>query len=331
MSVRRDSSIDIYRDALMLGICMLHSISQGGHNVAWAANSFEWCVTGFAFMSGWFGARFSILKIIRLYAISFYCAVTYCLFDVFVLAGYDVSLRRIFLMATGQWFLNAYVLMLCMVPVVNLACSYVDSMRGENRRDGIVVLLLPIIVAMCWSFSTTLPFFKNFIPRPVGLTAYSAFTLLSAYIVARVSRMEFDRGGTFMRVMQDWRVLVPLCGLFIIAAAIGLGDYNSPFSVLLSAGMLFLFKITYFPKWLAKVGSWLGPSMFSVYLLHSHGEAWGYLRRFEKLQVEHGIPIVGVYMLTALTVFAVCMIADIPRRFLGMGITRLRKRVCKFS
>lgn len=60
-----------------------------------------------------------------------------------------------------------------------------------------------------------------------------------------------------MRAMQDWRVLDPLCGLFIIVAAIGLGDYNSPFSVLLSAGMLFLLTITHSPKWLARVGPWL--------------------------------------------------------------------------
>ena len=83
----RNSSIDIYRCLLMLGICMLHAMAQAGHNVPWVANLLSWCVTGFAFISGWFGIRFSAGKLIKLYGISAYCAAAYVGLDVIVQGG----------------------------------------------------------------------------------------------------------------------------------------------------------------------------------------------------------------------------------------------------
>ena len=82
--MKRDCSIDVYRVCLMFGICLLHSITQAGHNVAWAANMLSWCVPGFMFISGWFGIKFSIAKVLKLYGISFYCAIMYASFDTMV-------------------------------------------------------------------------------------------------------------------------------------------------------------------------------------------------------------------------------------------------------
>ena len=85
--MKRDCSIDAYRVCLMFGICLLHSITQAGHNVAWAANMLSWCVPGFMFISGWFGIKFSIGKVFKLYGISLYCAVMFVAFDGVVSGG----------------------------------------------------------------------------------------------------------------------------------------------------------------------------------------------------------------------------------------------------
>ncbi len=84
---KRNAAIDCYRVMLMFGICMLHSITQAGHNVPWVANMLSWCVPGFMFISGWFGIRFSFVKVARLYVISLYCASVYAIFDGVVSGG----------------------------------------------------------------------------------------------------------------------------------------------------------------------------------------------------------------------------------------------------
>lgn len=42
--MKRNPSIELYRIALMYGICLLHSITMGNHNVPWAANILCSCV-----------------------------------------------------------------------------------------------------------------------------------------------------------------------------------------------------------------------------------------------------------------------------------------------
>ena len=79
--MKRNDSIDVYRCLLMLGICLLHAITQGGHNVVWAANILLWCVPGFMFISGWYGIQFSHRKVLKLYGISLYCATVFVVFD----------------------------------------------------------------------------------------------------------------------------------------------------------------------------------------------------------------------------------------------------------
>lgn len=83
----RNSSLEVYRVMLMLGICLLHSITQAGHNTAWVANMLSWCVPGFVFISGWYGISFSFVKVLKLYGISFYCAIMYVAFDTIISGG----------------------------------------------------------------------------------------------------------------------------------------------------------------------------------------------------------------------------------------------------
>ena len=75
MNESRNPAVDVYRCIIMFGICLLHAITQGGHNQPYIANCLLWCVPAFAFISGWFGVRFSGGKLIKLYSNSLYCAV----------------------------------------------------------------------------------------------------------------------------------------------------------------------------------------------------------------------------------------------------------------
>lgn len=207
--------------------------------------------------------------------------------------------------AINQWFLNAYVIVMCLAPIVNLA---IDRMAVKD--------IWPLLLcAFGWSFATTLPVISKYVPAPSGLTAYSFLTLLSVYVVARFVRRMSDNGARLMVYAANGKIVLPVVAMCLVLAAIGLNDYNSPFSIIIAGCALLMFKDLHVPKWIGRVCAWLGPSMFSVYLLHSHGQGWGYLRVIQDWLLDKGLSLGVAYILTALSVFIVCLVADLPRRF----------------
>lgn len=311
--MKRDCSIDAYRVCLMFGICLLHSITQAGHNVAWAANMLSWCVPGFMFISGWFGIKFSIAKVLKLYGISFYCAIMYASFDM-VVSGEGGVIEKVFNIAISQWFLNAYVVVMCIAPIVNLA---VDRMTVKD--------MCPLLLcAFGWSFATTLPVVGRYIPAPSGLTAYSFLTLLGVYVVARFVRRLHESDVRFREFAANGKMLLPIIGICLVLAAVGFGDYNSPFALMLAGGVLLLVNDCRISDRIGKACAWLAPSMFSVYLMHSHGHGWGCLRMIQDGLIDKGVPTGIAYLLTALTVFSVCTVADLPRRLVAIHFNKPR-------
>ena len=71
------------------------------------------------------------------------------------------------------------------------------------------------------------------------------------------------------------------------------------------------------------------PSMFSVYLMHSHGLAWNYLAAIENGFLKSGVPLVFAYAFTAAVVFCTCVVGDLPRRGFVLLLAKChsRKRV----
>ena len=299
----RNQAIDVYRCMLMYGICLLHSITQAGHNVAWAANMLSWCVPGFMFISGWFGMRFSFMKVAKLYGISLYCATVFVIFDA-VVSGGGIDFRKIVNVASKQWFLNAYVVVMCFAPMVNVA---VEQMAIKH--------LYPIMLcAFGWSFATTLPVVCKYVPPTHGLTAYSFLTLLGVYIVARFARKCHENNPAFQLLIANRKLIALIVCVCLVCAAIGLNDYNSPFALVIAAGAFLLLLRMKIPTWLSRICIWLGPTMFSVYLMHSHGYAWKYLTAVEEYFLNVGVRLPFAYLLTAMCVFCTCVVWDMPRR-----------------
>ena len=83
----RNSTIELSRIFLMLGICLLHCITQGGHVCRGLDNLLLSCVTGFVFISGYFGLSFKISKIIRLITMAFSSVVVLAIVKVIFVGG----------------------------------------------------------------------------------------------------------------------------------------------------------------------------------------------------------------------------------------------------
>ncbi len=295
----------------MFGICFLHCITQGGHVRPWLSNIFLSCVDGFVFISGYYGIRFRPSKVLTLYGIAFLCGLIYLTLGItfgFYTLAYDVkTLKTMKGILSGGWFTNAYVLCMLLAPLIDAALTYVP------KRLLASVLVPFFLLTFGWGFGSALPIIGSVFPNASGIGAYTGLTLLSVYTVARLCRMlDVEKYFTWKRAFV---LLLLLWGI----TGVGLGEYSSPFAVLLAATMFYVFKAIPFPQWVGTVASFLGPSMFSVYLLHSHG-GFGFhlIKSAENILVdEKGINVYLVYFLVASSVFIGCTVLDMPRRFMS--------------
>ena len=325
----RNVTTDLYRIVLMFGICLLHSITQGGHNVPWIANLFDWCVPGFVFLSGWFGIKFSIIKWLKLYGVSFYCAICYVVFDVLMSGGLsefsivDIGIRC-YRIAIGQWFLNAYAVLMCFAPILNLSCSQLVLSKWDSKQvlTTLKVLGPPLLCVFGWSFVTTLPLIGALLPQSLGVTAYSFLMMIGVYIGARWLRLN-DCWIRPLIFKQKGVVVIGAC-ICLVAMVVGLEDYNSPFSFCFAALCFYFFNQVQVPSKVGIACVWLAPSMFSVYLMHSHGYAWDYLKYIESYVVGKGLPLGVVFGCTAGAIFSMSVLLDMPRRFFVWGIQRFK-------
>ena len=226
--------------------------------------------------------------------------------------GEGIDFQKIVNVASNQWFLNAYVVVMCFAPMVNVA---VERMTIKH--------LYPIMLcAFGWSFATTLPVVYKYVPPTHGLTAYSFLTLLGVYTVARFARKCYENNPTFQSLIANRKLIALIVCVCLVCAAIGLNDYNSPFALVIAAGTFLLLLRMKMPTWLSRICMWLGPTMFSVYRMHSHGYAWKYLTAVEEYFLNVGVRLPFAYLLTAACVFCVCIMLDLPRRMLCWILTK---------
>ncbi len=92
--------------------------------------------------------------------------------------------------------------------------------------------------------------------------------------------------------------------------------YNMPL-VWITACLLFLFfKSLTLPNWMSQTATFLGRSMFGVYLLHESNLFIGFYQKFSRYLAENAIflPHISIIVLTAIIVFNVCLVIDLLRR-----------------
>ena len=300
--MKRNPSIELLRCLLMFGICLVHCVHRDGTSPYWIENLLLTCVCGFVFISGWFGINFSPSKALKLYGVQFACVVTSQVVDS-LFAHHAFSLPKIGVGMRAYWFGHAYVLMMLFAPCINRAL--------EDRRCAKAIL--PVLTAIFgWAFLTRCPILNRYVPRPDGLSMYSAFTLLGIYVAARLARrIELDR-----RI--DKKVL--LIAVFPLAAVCGglhLGFYNSPFAVAFSGLLFLLFLKVKCP--LGRFVLWLGPSMFSVYFLPMGSVALGagFMVEMADVLMPYCLDVrFFSLVISAFIAFVGCIVLDLPRRLL---------------
>ncbi len=265
MVKKRESSVEVYRCCLMFGICMLHAVNFSECGYAWLKNIFMPCVDAFVFISGWFGCRFSFMKIIRLWGLGLICAavMTFLLvIDGMASTNYDGFLLQVLKMFKSYWFFFFYLVVLLVSPIINpLFERKFDQLVGHK----VLLTISPfLILAFGWSLLSTFRICATWLPIPSGLGSYTPLTLIGVYVVARYCRWSGCLGNIPVRL----RVLALL--LAILGSAVGLGRYSSPIAVIVAAFSFSLFTMVEMPKAIGRMATFMGPSMFSIYLLQTN-------------------------------------------------------------
>lgn len=297
----REYGIDAYRVFLMFGIVLLHSCGVVcGHPTTWLAHLFMPCVPGFVLISGWFGLSFKPLKVFKLYALALYAVVVVQLIRMWTGESFDH--RMMFDMWRSYWFLNAYVVLLFVVGLLN-KCVASESKLGIGAF---------LFLVFGWGWLVTIPIIKDYVPASSGVEACSSLMMAGVYVVGRLMRI-----GKIKPFLNGY-INGVVIGVSVLAVGIGFCWYTSPFSLVIAMAGFFLFKNSYFVQKMGKYLAWISPSCFTVYLLHSRG-TFGFpvMSSLEESLIGAGLNIYIVYLLTAIITFGVCVFLDVPRRVVG--------------
>jgi len=321
----RDASVEVYRVLLMFGICLLHALDQGGlaDDHRGLDNLVHTSLVGFVFISGWYGIRFSWIKVVRLLGVALYCGIALSVIKYCAL-GWEgpiwYHLHRGVLAMLACWFLWAYIGLMFCSPVLE---PVVDRLRGT---DGWKPLMPFFVLIFVWSYLALVPFARMLVPSDDSFGPRGVLTFMGIYLVARycsVNRLD-ERCGR-------WACFA----LPVLAIPVWLGCYHmsSPFALAYVFVTFSLFKRIRIPMWLSKICNVMSPSLFSIYLIHANDVWFSWIRQAENLWiVQRGMNYYVVSFVVASAIFVSCFALDIPRRGVLLLFERLarRRQSCRF-
>lgn len=213
---------------------------------------------------------------------------------------------RYILRCADAWLAQAY----SWVLVPPCLCIYDNVLARDKcvnlREGGGIIRIYPLLgLVWIWGFGRTLPYGTEILPATAGLDSYGGVTLTAIYAAARwcsVNKIE-------EKIKAGW-LLAALPVLWFLTG-IGLGDYNSPFAFALAGVMFLLFLKVKVPMLLCRSVSFLAPSMFSVYLIHTNEVGARFIKYIANI---FDCPAIAVFV-SAIIVLICATLLDIPRRF----------------
>ena len=142
-------------------------------------------------------------------------------------------------------------------------------------------------------------------------------TLVGVYVVARVFRLtDIEKKIS----NSNAAVLALTC---VLLSMLRISAFNSIVALGVAVGAFHMCKNIKLAKPFQDVVIFLGPSMFSVFLLHSQPWCYNLMRDSVYGLTSRGIPQIFSFFIVAMAVFVAGIICDLPRRAL---IGRLRQR-----
>lgn len=312
---KRDPGIELYRICLMFGICLLHCVCQGMWRGIWPCNLLGFCVPGFVFISGWFGIKFSLSKVIRLYSIPVYASLLAPLCGGVMGNGYWIDVLRVWDADGGFWFIHAYVILMLFSPLINMMF---DKASQKEKFCAVVPI---VFIGMCWGVLLNYNHLRLYIPSSSGLESGSSLTFMAIYCIARLCR----------EYRLDEKISIVIAILCSISCTILLSfsrgyfcHINNPVCLVLAASLFVIFKRLEIPNSITKVITFFSPFMFSVYCISgtiyfpfTEQKFFSVIEFIKKSFFAMGFSTYTCVLLAALGSFLIGVIADLPRWLIG--------------
>lgn len=221
------------------------------------------CVNLFVLISGWYGIKPNIKKLLGLFFQIWFFSIPLYLAFVYFYDDIHFSLAKFvhYLFFSDYWFVIAYLMLYLMSPILN---AFVES---ANKRQLQITILSYYIFQFVYGWFDRSPYFDH---------GCSPLVFIGLYLVAR-----------YIRVYKDWfdiitikQVIVSYTSVLFITVLICtilgikgecswvsmLMQYSSPLTVCLSIILLLFFSKLKLNN--NKYITLLGTSSFAVYLFH---------------------------------------------------------------
>lgn len=322
----RNYGIDLLRIVCMFMVCCLHIVggivtTTEGSAEYWVVNLLRaaclCAVNCYALISGYVGlhSKHNLKSIISLWLVVVFYSVSITLIS-FVVSPDKISILKLIkaflpVISVRYWYFSAYFLMYFMMPLVN------GFVAVANKKQRIFVLFAVVALSLG---STVFGALGNLWSVNDG---FSVFWLLCMYLVGAILKdhpLKFVFPWVLVfgiSVIMIWLSKVVLYSIGIVDKSDIFLSYTSPF-IIISAISLFMFFVNMkVKKKTATIISIVGPSAFSVYIIHYNKYMWqvccDLLSGISKFNVTL-LPFI-VLLCTAI-VFVACILIDFARRCL---------------
>lgn len=315
MAKTRNSSFELLRLFCMLSIVFYHILSHRINDISgklwfYTASSifFHFGTVVFVLISGWFGLKLTLKRILSIYIPLFIYTV-----GIYLFAGYFGFQRGviydILLLKDGNalWFIQPYISLCLLSPLIN------KMIEGNSRKDFTIALSLLAIFVFIFGW------IGDYMVAKQGKTVVCFIFL---YVIGRFLKSESDfiknipkiRGKILMSILFIALIIYggKLSGVALLEKISGsFFAYNSPGLILLSVLILLLFSTFSIQS---RAINFIASSSFSIFLIPSQHSVDYYIYNLaENIYNSSNIQLLVAteIILLAIVVCLACITIDI--------------------
>ncbi len=281
----------------------------------------------FILISGWFGVRFSVRKVLKFLGLGLFACF------VVTLASRLTNVQGRYAFSLG-WFGNCYLALMLLSPLINAG---LDKLR-EEKLLGRAWCFYAVAMLLAWipvkGLGVSL--------LPTGWAGISFNTMCFVYVTGRVLRdsevLQQELGwkswlSIFVGLMVlnlGWSWMAQTAsGEVAQSIFVGTKDYDSPIVLGLPVSFFMLMRTVRLPNWISSVVFFVAPSMFSIYLIHE-GCNGALSRAIYNRYVNFGfgggfVQIALQILIASVIVFTACLVIDLMRRAVLWSIGNIKK------
>lgn len=215
-AAKRNSSIELLRILCIFGIIFMHTIAYGGEEIAdynryiqIVINCFtNLGVTCFMLISGYFGVKLNLTKLIKLDLMVIFYSLAYL--GISVVLGYEVGKLEILscifpVLSNRYWYVTVYFVIVLLSPFIN---QIPEKLSRENLLKLIFIFLfLSSVVSTFLSFDL------------LGREGKNILHMTNIYLIGRYIR-KYDR-----RTYKNSRILLLLAANLAVTLVLEFGLY----------------------------------------------------------------------------------------------------------